>query len=220
MIRAILRHRVGLLDVERKPCEELSKGMQQKIQFVAAILHEPELLILDEPFSGLDPINMRLIRNLILEQNQRGATIIFSTHVMIQAEELCDHLVMINDGVKVLDDSLEGIRARHDPRAVLLEPLDGNTSKESLAAIAGIAHVERTGSVWRLGLQDGVQPEVAIRSIVSSVAPARVELHRPSLEDIFVEIVGGASGSTDEERQLMRSALRENGEQMVGRAQG
>ena len=82
--------RVGLADVANKRCEELSKGMQQKLQFVATVIHEPDLLILDEPFSGLDPVNMRLLRDLVLEQHARGATIIFSTHVMIQAEQICN----------------------------------------------------------------------------------------------------------------------------------
>ena len=111
--------RVGLADVENKKCEELSKGMQQKLQFIAAVIHEPDLLILDEPFSGLDPVNMRLLRDLVLEQHRRGATIIFSTHVMHQAEQICDHVVMINDGDKVLDETLAGdpapVRPAHDP---------------------------------------------------------------------------------------------------------
>jgi ABC-2 type transport system ATP-binding protein len=102
--------RVGLQDVEHKKCEELSKGMQQKLQFVSAILHKPDLLILDEPFSGLDPVNMRLLRDLVREQHERGATILFSTHVMVQAEQLCDHIVMIHGGNKVLDASLAEIR--------------------------------------------------------------------------------------------------------------
>ena len=87
-----------------KRCEELSKGMLQKVQFVAAIIHEPDLLILDEPFSGLDPVSTRLLRDLIVEEHRRGATILFSTHVMPQAEEICEHVVMIHRGRKVLDD--------------------------------------------------------------------------------------------------------------------
>ncbi|MEL6741471.1 MAG: ATP-binding cassette domain-containing protein, partial [Planctomycetota bacterium] len=94
--------RVGLPDVAQKKCEELSKGMQQKVQFIASVLHEPDLLILDEPFSGLDPVNMRLLRDLIREQHEGGRTVIFSTHVMVQAEQLCDHIVMIHNGKKVL----------------------------------------------------------------------------------------------------------------------
>src|SRR5947207_2717271 len=97
--------RVDLPNVYDKKCEELSKGMLQKVQLIAAILHQPELLILDEPFSGLDPVNTRLLRDLILAEHRRGATILFSTHIMVQAEELCEHIVMLHRGRKVLDES-------------------------------------------------------------------------------------------------------------------
>src|SRR3984893_5122781 len=116
--------RVGLGDTERKRCEELSKGMLQKVQFLAAIIHEPDLLILDEPFSGLDPISMRLLRDVILEEHRRGATILFSTHVMPQAEEICQHVVMIHRGRKVLDEDLAAIGRRYDPRTIWFDPLD------------------------------------------------------------------------------------------------
>ncbi|MFQ5719310.1 MAG: ABC transporter ATP-binding protein, partial [Acidobacteriota bacterium] len=116
--------RMSLGEVARKKCEELSKGMQQKLQFIACVLHEPDLIILDEPFSGLDPVNMRLLRELIEEQHHRGATIVFSTHVMFQAEQLCNRVVMIDQGTKVLDASMADIRARYDPRTVLLEPME------------------------------------------------------------------------------------------------
>ena len=107
--------RMGLGDTFGKRCEELSKGMQQKVQYIAAVIQQPELLILDEPFSGLDPVNMRLLRELILEQHASGTTVLFSTHVMFQAEQLCEHIVMIHNGEKVLDDPLAAIRARHTP---------------------------------------------------------------------------------------------------------
>lgn len=188
--------RVGLADVERKPCEELSKGMQQKVQLIAAIIHEPELLILDEPFSGLDPLNMRLLRELILERHQRGATVIFSTHVMHQAEEICDHVVMIHDGRKVLDDSLPAIRARHDPRRVLLEPAgDGPATRASLCALAEVAAVARQGGRYEIDVADGVEPMAAMAAIVAAVPCSRVELHRPTLEDVFIGLAGDGSAS-------------------------
>lgn len=98
--------------------------MQQKVQFISAVLHEPELIILDEPFSGLDPVNRRLLRELIDEQNQAGRTLIFSTHAMFEAEQLCDRLFMINKGDKVLDLPLAEVWNRYDPRAVIIEPID------------------------------------------------------------------------------------------------
>src|SRR4030095_16443165 len=109
---------------ENKRCEELSKGMSQKIQILAAIIHEPDLLILDEPFSGLDPVTTRLLKYLILAEHRRGATVLFSTHVMPQAEEICDHVVMIHRGRKVLDDPTSSILSRYDPRTIRFEPLD------------------------------------------------------------------------------------------------
>ena len=116
--------RVGLGGVESKRCDELSKGMSQKVQFVAATIHGPDLLILDEPFSGLDPVSMRMLRDLILEEHHRGATVLFSTHVMPQAEEICQHVIMVHEGRKVLDADLGAIRSRYDPRSIRFEPLD------------------------------------------------------------------------------------------------
>jgi ABC-2 type transport system ATP-binding protein len=116
--------RIGLAGVESKRCEELSKGMSQKIQFLAAIIHEPDLLILDEPFSGLDPVSTRLLREQIVAEHRRGATVLFSTHVMPQAEDICDHVVMIHRGQKVLDDPVDSILRRYDSRALRFEPLE------------------------------------------------------------------------------------------------
>ena len=106
--------RIGLTGVESKRCEELSKGMSQKIQIVAATIHEPDLLILDEPFSGLDPVSTRLLREQIQAEHKRGATVLFSTHVMPQAEEICDHVVMVHRGQKVLDDPVSTILRPRD----------------------------------------------------------------------------------------------------------
>ncbi len=199
--------RVGLAEVENKRCEELSKGMQQKIQFIAAVIHEPDLLILDEPFSGLDPVNMRLLRELIDAEHARGATIIFSTHVMHQAEQLCDHIVMIHDGDKVLDDSLARIRARHDPRRILLEPLDGATdAKERLAGAAGVAGVERADGCYRVTIAEDVEPTATMRALIDAVPPARIELHRPTLEDVFIDIVHSAGGLATAD---LRASLRD-----------
>jgi len=185
--------RVGLGDVERKRCEELSKGMLQKVQFVAATLHEPDLLILDEPFSGLDPVSARVLRELIVEEHRRGATVLFSTHVMPHAEELCERVVMIHRGRKVLDDDIPAIQRRYDTRAILLEPLDPSADVAPLAALAGVERVERTERGYEIRLAAGIAPEEAMRRIVMTVAPARIELARPRLEDIFIEIAGDDS---------------------------
>jgi ABC-2 type transport system ATP-binding protein len=201
--------KVGLLDVEQRKYEELSKGMQQKAQFLAAVIHEPDLLILDEPFSGLDPVNMRLLRELILEQHRRGATIILSTHVMTQAEQICDQIVMINDGAKVLDDSLESIRTKFDPRTVLFEPLQPDADLASLSTLDGVEAVEQENGHWAISLAEGTDPSRAIGDIVATVTPARIELHRPTLEDVFVQIVTGSETKSRQEVRQLRAALRE-----------
>ena len=197
--------RVGLSEVVGKPCEELSKGMQQKVQFSSAVLHRPDLVILDEPFSGLDPVNMRLLRDLIREEHQRGTTIIFSTHVMHQAEELCDHIVMIHNGRKMLDDNLQQIQQRHDPRLIHLEPLDPEAATSVVDGLEGVSAVkeERPGA-WQVHLAEGADPHGVLRALVSAVPPQRVELHRPTLEDVFVEIV---SRSDDRSEREVRDAL-------------
>jgi ABC-2 type transport system ATP-binding protein len=199
--------RVGLADVESKKCEELSKGMQQKVQFIAAVIHEPELLILDEPFSGLDPVNMRLLRDLVLDEHRRGATVIFSTHVMIQAEQLCDHIVMIDRGRKVLDASLPEIRQQFDPRTVLVEPLDPGTDPSIVQAVDGVDEVRTDDTGWTVSLADGTAPAAAIRAIADRVDASRIELHRPTLEDVFIELVSRGERDAEEVARL-RAELR------------
>ena len=181
--------RLGLGGVEDRKCEELSKGMLQKVQFIAAVLHQPDLLILDEPFSGLDPVNMRLLRDVILAEHSRGATILFSTHVMVQAEEICDHIVMLNRGRKVLDESLSSIRRRHDPRALAFEPFERDADVRALQSVDGVSSVTRDGSTYRIDMSEGADPVGVMRSVAQTIPPARLELHRPSLEDIFIGLV-------------------------------
>ncbi len=199
--------RLGLAEVETKRCEELSKGMQQKLQFIAAIVHRPDLIILDEPFSGLDPVNQRLLRDLVREEHERGATVIFSTHIMINAEQLCDRVVMVHRGVKVIDDTIAGIRARAGARSLLFEPLDPNADVRGLAAVAGVLDARRDGPTWELSLDARADTAAAIRAVAAAVAPARIELRRPTLEDVFVDIVtGDVAGG---EAATLRAAVRD-----------
>jgi ABC-2 type transport system ATP-binding protein len=199
--------RVGLADCYKKKCEELSKGMQQKVQFLSSVIHEPDLLILDEPFSGLDPVNMRLLRDLFLEQHQQGRTIIFSTHQMQQAEQLCDRIVMINRGQKVLDSTLPEIRAKHDPKTVLVEPLEPG-SEASLRGMSWVREVTQRDGVLEVGLMGDVQPRDAIQRIVEAMQVSRIELRRPTLEDVFVEIAMGEGESAEEVREALRSGVK------------
>jgi ABC-2 type transport system ATP-binding protein len=198
--------RVELPDVYAKRCDELSKGMQQKVQFIASVLHEPDLLIFDEPFSGLDPVNMRLLRELFLEQHRAGRTVIFSTHVMHQAEQLCEHIVMIHNGDKVLDAPLSEIRAQHDPRTILYEPLGGEADS-AVGGLPGVAGVTRVEDGFEVSLEEGAEPGAVIQAIVAGGPVARIELRRPTLEDVFIDIVTREREGADE--AAIRAALRE-----------
>src|ERR1700689_1161335 len=166
---------LGLTDVNAKKCEDLSKGMLQRVQFVAAIVNEPDLLILDEPFSGLDPVSVRLLKEVIAEEQQRGATIIFSTHVMTHAEELCQQIVMIHKGRKVLDEPISGLRRQYDTRRILLEPLELGANLLPLRSIAGVENVKLGDQGCEIRLREGTDPGTAIRAITTVVAPARIE---------------------------------------------
>ena len=207
--------RVGLLEAARKRCEELSKGMQQKIQFIAAVIHRPDLLILDEPFSGLDPVNQRLLRDLVLEEHRRGATILFSTHIMVQAEQLCDHVVMIHRGEKVLDQPLSTIGSSFDPRSILFEPLDPASDVSVLQHLPGVRGVAREGGAWDVALAEGAEAGAVLRAIVSAITPARIEVRRPTLEDVFVGIVAGTRAGAGS--AALRQSLREQDLEEVGR---
>jgi ABC-2 type transport system ATP-binding protein len=200
--------RVGLAGVGEKRCEELSKGMLQKIQFVAAIIHEPDLLIFDEPFSGLDPISMRLLRDQIVAEHRRGATILFSTHVMHQAEEICDHVVMIHRGRKVLDDPVSAIQRRYDPRAVRFEPLDPASDPAGVRALPEVESCVANEGGYDVSLRAGVEVAKAIAQIAAAVPIARIEVKRPRLEDVFVQLVaeGGAADAQHQSPSALGAA--------------
>ncbi|HLO39734.1 MAG TPA: ATP-binding cassette domain-containing protein, partial [Phycisphaerales bacterium] len=179
--------KVGLQDCFRKKCEELSKGMQQKVQFISAVLHEPELVILDEPFSGLDPVNRRLLRDLIQEQHKAGRTLIFSTHAMFEAEQLCERVFMINRGEKVLDGPLEEIWRKYDPRCIFVETLTG--VDEQMLDIAqsqpGVREAIASPRGIEIRLQQTGEPGAVMAAVAARLPVRRVELKRPNLEDIF-----------------------------------
>jgi ABC-2 type transport system ATP-binding protein len=202
----VLLERVGLAGVEGKRCEELSKGMLQKVQLLAAIIHQPDLLILDEPFSGLDPVSARAMREVILDEHARGATSLFSTHVMPHAEELCEHVVMIHRGRKVLDDSLAAIRRQYDVRTIRVEPIRASVAMDAVRSLAFVAGLERSGDEYQVHLADRTDPTEAIRAITAVVPVARIELARPRLEDIFVRIVSGGA-PLDAANHQLRAAL-------------
>jgi ABC-2 type transport system ATP-binding protein len=200
---------VGLAGTQRKRCEELSKGMNQKVQFLAATIHKPDLLILDEPFSGLDPVSARQLRELVLAEHRRGATVLFSTHVMPHAEELCESVVMVHRGKKVLDERVAAIRRQYNPRRIQFEPLDPEADLSPLRSLPGVEGVERTDEGFEILLVEGTRPADAMQRIVQAVTPARLEVSRPRLEDVFIKLVTGTESTEDTER--LKAGLTGNG---------
>jgi ABC-2 type transport system ATP-binding protein len=190
---ARLMDQLGLTNVGRVRCEDLSKGMLQRVQFVGTILHEPELLILDEPFSGLDPVSVRALKEVIRNERARGATILFSTHVMAQAEELCDQIVMIHKGRKVLDESTARLRRQFDRQRILFEPFDAEADLAPLRALPFVAAVQKVESGYEVRLAPGTDEQAAMQALGGAVPPARIEIARRRLEDVFIELVGEQS---------------------------
>ncbi|MBT4504115.1 MAG: ATP-binding cassette domain-containing protein [Gemmatimonadetes bacterium] len=182
--------RLGLADWGERKVEALSKGMGQKVQFAAAVVTRPELAVLDEPFSGLDPVNAELLRTAILELKEQGATVIFSTHDMHVAEQLCDSIFMIFRGRKVLDGRLEGIRGEYG-RDRLRVRCVGN--REGLRGLEGVDEVRDLGQVQELHMMKGADPQAILRKLVTRVQVEQFELASPSLHDIFVSIAGPAA---------------------------
>jgi ABC-2 type transport system ATP-binding protein len=180
--------RLSLLDRAVQPVEGLSKGMQQKAQFIATILHEPELLILDEPFSGLDPVNANVLKDIILEYHRRGHTIVFSTHQMDTVEKLCDHICLINRGRVILEGALAGVKQRYGKNGVSLR-FSGDGA--FLKTLPGVASFQDNGKELFLRLYDGVDPSVVLDAARARLSVTRFELAEPSVHDIFIEQVSG-----------------------------
>ncbi|MFN0121720.1 MAG: ABC transporter ATP-binding protein [Blastocatellia bacterium] len=179
--------RVSLSDWKNKRWDELSKGMQQKVQFVSTILHNPELVILDEPFSGLDPINAELLKEIVQELRRRNCTIIFSTHQMEQAEQLCDQICLINRGRKVLEGSVREVRRGFGRQSIALdgENFDGLLDNSPL-----IQNIQRTPHRIEVTLRDDASAQDLLRSLVNGgAALTHFEMVEPTLHEIFIESV-------------------------------
>lgn len=179
--------RLKLSEWKRKKAIELSKGMQQKVQFVSAVLHEPDLLILDEPFSGLDPLSVEMLKEIVLELKQSGKTIIFSTHQMEVAEKICDDICLLNRARKVLEGSLREIKQSfgRNSIAVRVEGADGVFNDPSL-----VSRVEQHSDEAEILLSAGADPQVLLRKLVGAGARVtKFELIEPSLHRIFIEKV-------------------------------
>jgi ABC-2 type transport system ATP-binding protein len=189
----IYLERFDLADSRRKKVKELSKGMQQKAQIIATLLHQPELLIVDEPFSGLDPVNTQMVKDLLREQCEKGVTIILCSHQMNLVEELCDRIVLIDHGKVVLYGKLQEIRRQFSGNAVLVR------AREALPALAGVDSVEPINGTVKLNLSQGTDPQQILQKLVESKIPLdKFELAMPTLDEIFIRVVAGRQAETRE----------------------
>jgi ABC-2 type transport system ATP-binding protein len=173
--------------------DELSRGMQQKVQFIACLLHDPDIVILDEPFSGLDPINAQALKDTVIELKRRGKTILFSTHLMESAERMCDAVCILARGEKVLDGAVAEVKAGHGVRHVALAVGDHTTDgvRTLLDDVRLVKHVDDHNRFFEVELADGANPQELLRRVVTLGIPIeRFELIQPSLHQIFLDRVG------------------------------
>jgi len=177
--------RFELADFRKKKLKELSKGMQQKAQLIVTLVHRPELLIIDEPFSALDPVNTQMVKDLLLEERARGVTIVMSTHQMYQVEELCDRLVLINHGKVALYGRLDEIRRRYAGKELLVRV--GQALPEHLP---GVTAIERKNGSFLLKLTAEASPQDVLKELVQAdINLERFEIAYPTLDEIFIQVV-------------------------------
>ena len=179
--------RLDLSDWAGKKVETLSKGMSQKLQFIATIIDKPEIIILDEPFSGLDPVNADILKTAILELQNEGATVIFSTHDMNVAEKMCDYIFMIFKGKKVLDGTLSSIQDKYGSDTIRIQAENG---KSILSEISGIEKINDFGQLQEVRISPSVDPQEILAAIMKKTKIFKFEITRPSLYDIFIRIAG------------------------------
>ncbi|HHT73166.1 MAG TPA: ATP-binding cassette domain-containing protein [Firmicutes bacterium] len=182
------RFRLG--EYRRKRIEELSKGNQQKAQVAGAIIHEPELLILDEPFSGLDPVNTGMLKEVLVEQSRAGCTVIFSSHRMDQVEELCEEIVLIHRGELVLSGNLKSIKSGMG-RQILRVGVEG--SRDFWRRLPGLTLLAERPDYLEFRMGRGVDPNMVLKEAMAAGQVTRFELAEPSLDQIFVERVGAGA---------------------------
>ena len=182
---------VGLADWIDKRVEDLSRGMQQKLQFVATAINDPDILILDEPFAGLDPVNLDLLKEIMLRMRDGGKTVVLSTHVMDQAERLCDFILLINKGKKVIDGTLDQIRSRYDSDVVSVD-LEGDTS--FVTDLPMVKSAIRAGRRLEIVLNENADAQELLQALFGRVRVRAFEVKVPSLHEIFVDLAGENDG--------------------------
>ena len=182
--------RLDLAEHRNKKVQELSKGMQQKAQIITTLLHEPDLIVIDEPFSGLDPVNTRLVKDIFEEQRAAGRAIIMSTHQMYQVEALCNRIVLIDDGQTVLYGLVNEIKRNFAGNAVIL------AGQGDFAQLPGVLEARQQNGLWHLSLEIGTDPQEVLQALTARPGTRinRFELAEPSLDDIFVSVVSAEPG--------------------------
>jgi ABC-2 type transport system ATP-binding protein len=190
--------RLELTDWKNKKPTDLSKGMQQKVQFIASVIHDPDVMILDEPFSGLDPVSVNLLKGVILDLKKRGKTVIFSTHQMEQVEQMCDDICLINHATRVLSGGLKEVKRRYGKNTVILD----YEGPDSFLGDDLIKRHNRFPNYSEILLNEGADAqEVLRRALAAGARVNRFELVEPSLNEIFLEsVTGKAAGGNGNQR--------------------
>lgn len=176
--------RFALTSYRNRPVKELSKGMQQKAQVIATLVHEPELLIVDEPFNGLDPVNTRMVKDILVDLRENDVAIIMSTHMMHQVEELCDRILLIDHGRSMLYGDIDKIRGKYAGHTLIVQ------TQANLPNLKGVLHVESHNSVYRLTLSpDSQTAEILHQLVEDRVFVERFEIAVPTLDQIFIQVI-------------------------------
>lgn len=186
--------RFDLSEWKMKKVEELSRGMQQKLQFIVTVIHQPELIILDEPFGGLDPVNTKLLKDVMLEMKGKGRTIVFSTHRMEQVEMICDNICLINKAERVLEGNLSQIKKQYGKNTIVLD-YDGDAG--FIRSFPEVEKIDDYGKFMEIKLKERSDTQALLQKLVGKVSINKYEVKEPSLNAIFIEKVGG-KGVEDE----------------------
>ena len=189
--------RLDLTSWRQRKVDTLSKGMQQKIQFAATFIFEPDLVILDEPFAGLDPLNIELLREIILQEKKRGTTILFSTHMLAEAEQICDAICLIEGGQKILDGTLDVIRRDFPLQSIQLAYADESRPPEELP---GVTQQEFEAGIWRLTLTEDSDTRQLLTTLAKAGPVSLFSANRPSLSEIFLTAVRQRRGEAAAQR--------------------
>lgn len=179
--------RFDLADWKQKKVEELSRGMQQKLQFIATVIHQPEIIILDEPFGGLDPINTKLLKDIMLEMRGKGGTIIFSTHRMEQIEMICNNICLINKAERVLEGNLNQIKKQYGKNTVVLD-YEGDAG--FIKNFPETDKIDDYGKFMEIKIKEQTNPQDLLNKLVGRIKINKFEVREPSLNAIFIDIVG------------------------------